>query len=43
MDKKYENSSIVYLQFGDGPSAYKNENFRRLIKQSINWVIKETG
>ena len=41
--KRYENSSIAYLQFGDGPSAYKNENFRRLIKQSINWVIKETG
>ena len=31
------------LQFRDGQSAYKNENFRRLIKQSINWVIKETG
>jgi Trehalose utilisation. len=41
--KKYENSSIVYLQFGDGRSSYKNENFRKLIKQSINWVIKETG
>lgn len=41
--KKYENSSIAYLQFGDGPSSYKNENFRKLIKQSINWVIKETG
>jgi len=41
--KRYENSSIAYLQFGDGPSAYKNENFRRLIKQSINWIIKETG
>jgi len=41
--KKYENSSIAYLQFGDGPSVYKNKNFRKLIKQSINWVIKETG
>ena len=41
--KKYENSSIAYLQFGDGPSSYNNENFRKLIKQSINWVIKETG
>tara|TARA_Y100000741_G_scaffold345808_1_gene311609 strand:- start:81 stop:920 length:840 start_codon:yes stop_codon:yes gene_type:complete len=41
--KKYENSSIAYLQFGDGPSSYKNENFRKLIKQSISWVIKETG
>ena len=41
--KNYENSSIAYLQFGDGPSSYSNENFRKLIKQSINWVIKETG
>ena len=40
--KKYESSSIAYLQFGDGPLSYKNENFRKLIKQSINWVIKET-
>ena len=41
--KNYENSSIAYLQFGDGPSSYSNENFRKLIKQSIKWVIKETG
>ena len=41
--KNYEKSSIAYLQFGDGPSSYSNENFRKLIKQSINWVIKETG
>ena len=26
--KNYENSSIAYLQFGDGPSSYSNENFR---------------
>tara|TARA_Y100000768_G_scaffold274170_1_gene209959 strand:- start:2 stop:841 length:840 start_codon:yes stop_codon:yes gene_type:complete len=41
--RKYENSSIAYLQLGDGPSVYKNKNYRKLIKQSINWVIKETG
>ena len=41
--KSYENSAIVYLQFGDGPSSYKNENFRKLIKQSIEWSIKETS
>ena len=41
--KRYENSSIAYLQFGDGPSSYQNKNFRKLIKQSIDWVIKETG
>ena len=41
--KSYENSAIAYLQFGDGPSSYKNENFRKLIKQSIEWSIKETS
>jgi len=41
--KNYENSAIVYLQFGDGPSSYKNKNFRKLIKQSIDWSINKTS
>ena len=41
--KSYENSAIVYLQFGDGPSSYINKNFRQLIKQSIDWSINETS
>ena len=31
-------SRIVYLQFGDGPSAYANPHYRRLIANSIEWV-----
>ena len=41
--KNYENSAIAYLQFGDGPSSYKNKNFRKLIKRSIEWSIEETS
>ena len=36
--KEIGNSRIVYLQFGDGPSAYVNPFFRRLIANSIKWV-----
>jgi len=32
------NSRIVYLQFGDGPSAYANVYYRTLIANAINWV-----
>ena len=31
-------SRIVYLQFGDGPSAYTNPHYRKLIANSIEWV-----
>lgn len=36
--KTYRNSPIVYLQFGDGPSTYGNEGFRRILRQAINWA-----
>jgi len=32
------NSRIVYLQCGDDPLAYSNDNFRRLVKNAIDWV-----
>ena len=31
-------SRIVYLQAGDGPSAYANPHYRKLIENAINWV-----
>jgi type 1 glutamine amidotransferase len=34
------NSRVVYLQLGHGPSAYRNENYRRLVAQSIRWVAQ---
>jgi len=33
-----ERSRIVYLQCGDGPTAYANEHFRRLISNAVEWV-----
>lgn len=31
-------SRVVYLQFGDGPSAYGDANVRRLLGNAIGWV-----
>ena len=39
--KSYKNSPIVYLQMGDGPSTYENETYRKLLKQSINWLTSK--
>jgi type 1 glutamine amidotransferase len=34
----YGKSRIVYIQLGHDHFAYENPNFRRLVKQSIDWV-----
>ncbi|MFA7588305.1 MAG: ThuA domain-containing protein [Novosphingobium sp.] len=34
------NSRLVYLQPGDGPSAYDNPHYRRLVENAIRWVAK---
>ena len=34
-------SPIVYIQLGDGPSAYMDSNFRKLLSNAINWVSSE--
>jgi type 1 glutamine amidotransferase len=39
--KAYKNAPIVYLQFGDGPAAYENENFRRILAQAIKWASSD--
>ncbi|MFD2137582.1 hypothetical protein ACFSLT_24675 [Novosphingobium resinovorum] len=31
-------SRLVYLQPGDGPSAYDDVNYRRLVENAIRWV-----
>jgi type 1 glutamine amidotransferase len=33
------NSRLVYLQPGDGRSAYDNPHYRRLVENAIRWVI----
>lgn len=32
------NSRLVYLQPGDGQTAYDNSNYRRLVENAIRWV-----
>lgn len=39
--KGYLNSPIVYLALGDGPSAYANPAFRKLIENAIRWVASD--
>ncbi|MFM1604857.1 MAG: ThuA domain-containing protein, partial [Porticoccaceae bacterium] len=39
--KAYKNSPVVYLQFGDGPAAYENPNFRRILAQAIKWASSD--
>jgi uncharacterized protein len=38
--KKYRNARVCYLQLGHGPSAYENDNYRRLVDQAIRWAAK---
>ena len=35
------NSPIVYLQCGDDPRAYGNENFQKLLKNAVQWVSSD--
>ena len=39
--KAYKNAPVVYLQFGDGPAAYENANFRRILAQAIKWASSD--
>lgn len=38
----YGNSAIIYIQLGHGPSGYSNPNFRKLIRQAIEWSAKQS-
>lgn len=35
-------SRLVYLQPGDGPSAYESPNYRRLVENAIRWTAQST-
>lgn len=37
---RYENSDVVYIQLGHGPSGYDNPNFQKLIQQAIAWSAR---
>ena len=36
-------SRVVYLQLGHGKEAFENENYRRLVAQSIGWTAHRSG
>jgi uncharacterized protein len=38
--KSYGAARIVYLQLGHDHQAYENANYRRLVKQAIQWVAR---
>lgn len=38
--RQVENSRLVYLQPGDGPDAYGNEHYRRLVGNAIRWTAE---
>jgi uncharacterized protein len=37
------NSRLVYLQPGDGPSAYDSPDYRRLVENALRWVAVPAG
>jgi type 1 glutamine amidotransferase len=36
--RRHPRSRIVYIQFGDGPDAFANPSFRRLLDNALSWV-----
>ena len=40
--KRVLRSPLVYLQPGDGPSAFENPHYRRLLENAIRWAAAET-
>jgi len=38
----YGNSDVICIQLGHGPSGYSNPNFRKLIRQAIEWSAKQS-
>lgn len=38
---RYGTSNVIYIQLGHGPSGYSNPNFRKLIRQAIEWSAKQ--
>jgi type 1 glutamine amidotransferase len=36
----YGNSDVIYIQPGHGPSGYSNPNYRKLIRQAIEWSAR---
>lgn len=37
----YGNSDVIYIQLGHGPSGYSNPNYRKLVRQAIEWSARQ--
>lgn len=37
----YDESRIVYVELGHGPSAYENANYGKFVRQAIFWVARK--
>jgi len=37
----YGKSDVIYIQLGHGPSGYSNPNYRKLVRQAIEWLAKQ--
>jgi type 1 glutamine amidotransferase len=37
----YGNTEVLFIQLGHGPEAFANPNFRKLLRQGIEWSIQE--
>ena len=40
--RQERSSPIVYIQCGDGPSAYESDGFRRLVRNSAEWLVGQS-
>lgn len=41
--KRTRNSPVIACEAGDGPAAYANPQFRRLLSNAIHWVASDDG
>ena len=39
--RRHGASPIVYLAMGDGPNAYANPGFRKVLENAVRWVASE--
>jgi len=40
--KQARNSPVAYIQFGDGPATYADENYRRVIGNVVRWAAGQS-
>lgn len=41
--KRFGNAPLAYIQFGDGPVTYRDNNFRRVVRNAVLWAASLTA